>query len=233
MSADERVQVERPRLDDLLAAEGQQLAGQRRGALAGLACTSVSGAWSGSAGFSASQHQLDVAEDDREQVVEVVRHAAGQPADGLHLLGLPQLLLEAFAAARARARARVMSCITVARHSGSPVSRDGMTKTLQSTRTAAPVFRFSDGALAGPGRRGCAPPAAPARRCHPRSAGGTKSKIDRPSRLWSVVETGQPPPRLVQVEHPAVERREADELGAALDERAQRLVLLLRPLASR
>ena len=41
------------------------------------------------------QQELAVAGDGREQVVEVVGHAAGQPAHRLHLLGLPQLLLAA------------------------------------------------------------------------------------------------------------------------------------------
>jgi hypothetical protein len=36
-----------------------------------------------------------VAHDDGQHVVEVVRHAAGEPSQGLHLLPLPQLLLEA------------------------------------------------------------------------------------------------------------------------------------------
>ena len=35
-----------------------------------------------------------VAADDGEQVVEVVGHAAGQAADGLHLLRLAELLLQ-------------------------------------------------------------------------------------------------------------------------------------------
>jgi len=33
--------------------------------------------------------QLAVPQNDGQQVVEVVRHAAGEPSDGLHLLGLP------------------------------------------------------------------------------------------------------------------------------------------------
>ena len=40
-----------------------------------------------------AEEQLAVAEDDGEQVVEVVGHAAGQPSDRLHLLGLAELLL--------------------------------------------------------------------------------------------------------------------------------------------
>ena len=40
------------------------------------------------------QQHLGVAADDGEQVVEVVGDAAGEPADGLHLLRLAELLLE-------------------------------------------------------------------------------------------------------------------------------------------
>ena len=39
------------------------------------------------------QEQLAVSHDDHEEIVEVVRDAAGQPADGLHLLRLAELLL--------------------------------------------------------------------------------------------------------------------------------------------
>ena len=41
-----------------------------------------------------SRGELAEAEDDGEQVVEVVRHAPGEQADGLHLLRLAQLLFE-------------------------------------------------------------------------------------------------------------------------------------------
>ena len=40
------------------------------------------------------QHQVRVPEHDRQQVVEVVRDAAGQPADGFHAFGLPSLRLQ-------------------------------------------------------------------------------------------------------------------------------------------
>ena len=37
-------------------------------------------------------HDLGVAQDDGEDVVEVVRHAAGKRTEGFELLGLPELL---------------------------------------------------------------------------------------------------------------------------------------------
>ena len=40
------------------------------------------------------ERDLRAAHDGRQQVVEVVRHAAGEPADGLQLLGVPQLLVQ-------------------------------------------------------------------------------------------------------------------------------------------
>ena len=40
------------------------------------------------------EHQLAVAEDGGQDVVEIVRDAPGQTTDGLDLLGLPQLLLQ-------------------------------------------------------------------------------------------------------------------------------------------
>ena len=40
-----------------------------------------------------SSQQIEIADDDAEQIVEIMRHAAGQIADGLHLLRLAQLFL--------------------------------------------------------------------------------------------------------------------------------------------
>ena len=38
--------------------------------------------------------EIEVADDDAQHVVEVVRDAAGEPADGLELRGVEQALLE-------------------------------------------------------------------------------------------------------------------------------------------
>ena len=89
------VEVEHLRLDDLLAAEREQLlavsdaADSRR--LAG-SPASV-GARRVPAG-SASRQQVAVAEDGGQQVVEVVGDTAGQLADGFHLLRLQELGLD-------------------------------------------------------------------------------------------------------------------------------------------
>ena len=81
------------RLDDLLAAECQQLAREPRATRARLlnfcdvGVTRIVRAEIG-------QQQLAEAQDDRQQVVEVVRHAAGQASDGFHLLQLLVLRLQ-------------------------------------------------------------------------------------------------------------------------------------------
>ena len=85
-------------LQRLLAREGEQPLGQaappaaRRAARArGSASTSGDG-WA----MPALEH-LEGADDDGQQVVEVVRDAAGKLAEGVHLLRLAQALLGALA----------------------------------------------------------------------------------------------------------------------------------------
>jgi hypothetical protein len=75
-----------PGLHDLLTDEEQQLLGEVGGALRGLddlARLVLPG--------RLVEELRRVPENHREQVVEVVRDAASQPADRLHLLGLPEL----------------------------------------------------------------------------------------------------------------------------------------------
>ena len=52
----------------------------------------------GIVGAQAVQDQLAVAGDDGQQIIEIVRHAAGQHADRFHLLRLPQLIFQLAAA---------------------------------------------------------------------------------------------------------------------------------------
>ena len=87
------VQVEDLGLDDLLAAEHQQLPGEVRGSRAS-AADLLDVAAHGIVALQIHHHQLRVAQDDREQVVEVVRDPSRQLAHGFHLLGLPQLPFE-------------------------------------------------------------------------------------------------------------------------------------------
>ena len=87
------VQVEQCRIDNLLPAEGEQLAGERRRAQARLLnffniCLSRV-VW-----IEVLQEELAEPEHDGQQIVEVMRHAAGQPSDGFHLLRLLKLRLQ-------------------------------------------------------------------------------------------------------------------------------------------
>ena len=94
-AVDQGVQVDRLGVQGLPPPEGEQAAGElgaeRRRLLGLLQNLAVVGV-----GHTPLQ-QFQIAGDHRQQVVEVVRDAAGQLADRLHLLGLAQLLLHALA----------------------------------------------------------------------------------------------------------------------------------------
>ncbi len=90
--ADHVVQVEHPRLQRLLAAEGEELAGQGGRALFGLLDLLDVGPPL-VALVQPVAEQLALEGDGGQQVVEGVGDAAGQPAHGLHPLGVAQDLL--------------------------------------------------------------------------------------------------------------------------------------------
>ncbi len=87
-------QLKHLRPQRLLARESEQLAGQAGGAvrvgadLLDVVIVAV-------AGRVAHQHEVAIADDRGQDVVEVVGDAAGELADGLHLRGLGDLALEA------------------------------------------------------------------------------------------------------------------------------------------
>ena len=90
---DERVEVDHLRLEDLLPAEREELAGERARPLGGVVdlhevCAQRV------ALCDVRDGKARVAQDHRQQVVEVVRDAAREPADGLELLRLRELRLE-------------------------------------------------------------------------------------------------------------------------------------------
>ena len=87
------VQVEHLGGDGLLAGKGQQLPGEVGGALGRLPDFLQVGV-ERLRRVHLLQRQLRVAEDHAQHVVEIVGHAAGQPAHGFHLLGLGQLRLQ-------------------------------------------------------------------------------------------------------------------------------------------
>ena len=79
--------------EHLFPAERQQLAGERGGAVRGSPnLTEVLPDRLVRADLV--DQELGIAENRGEHVVEIMRHAARQPADGFHLLGVTQLLFE-------------------------------------------------------------------------------------------------------------------------------------------
>ncbi len=90
--ADDFVHVQALGLDDLAAAEGEQLAGQPGRALGGL--RDLLRGTRGRVIQLGHRQQRGVAVNDGEDVVEIVRDAAGKLADGLHFLRLAQLFLQ-------------------------------------------------------------------------------------------------------------------------------------------
>ena len=92
---DQPVGVDRARIERLPAREREQPLGQLRGPL-GADQRVVERAF-GARLDHAALGDAEIADDDGQQVVEVVRDAAGQLADRLHLLRLPQRLLGEFA----------------------------------------------------------------------------------------------------------------------------------------
>src|SRR6185369_11289780 len=87
------IQVQDARLAGLAAAEGQEPAGEgysaSRRLLDGLRVFDATGQAVG-----LDHEHLGVARDDCEEVIEIVRDAAGKTTDGFHLLRLPELFLE-------------------------------------------------------------------------------------------------------------------------------------------
>jgi hypothetical protein len=90
-AGDHAVEIEDRRLDDLLPAEGEQLARDGRRAER-RALDFVNPVTDARIEGRQLQQQLAASADRGQQVVEVVRHAAGEAADRLHLLAAAQLL---------------------------------------------------------------------------------------------------------------------------------------------
>src|SRR5918912_3833224 len=86
------VKIEHFGLHDLLAAEGEELAGEGGCSLSGFP-DRFEFAIQRIILPEASQGEINVAVDDREKVVEVVGHPARQLSDSLHFLRLSELFL--------------------------------------------------------------------------------------------------------------------------------------------
>ena len=95
--ADEGVEIEHARRQQLLATEGEKLAGQGGRPVGGLLHFHYLGVVRVVL-LQTEEEQFGVAGDDAQQVVEIVGDATGQPAHRLHLLRLPQIRLQADAA---------------------------------------------------------------------------------------------------------------------------------------
>ncbi len=91
--AEHGVQIEDCRLDRLAAAEGEELAGDRAGAIDCLLHVGEVGL-AGRVLRQIRAEQLGIAADDHQDVVEVVRQAAGEVTDRIDLLRVLQLSLE-------------------------------------------------------------------------------------------------------------------------------------------
>ena len=90
------VQIQIAQLQNFLPAEQQQLPRQRRRTLGG--DPDLLDAIRLVRGKPAVVHeQVHLQPDDRQDIVEIVRHAAGQLAEALHFLGLPKLRFHGFA----------------------------------------------------------------------------------------------------------------------------------------
>ena len=84
--------AERARRDKLTPPEREQLSGQPGGAIGSLENLLHVSA-TGIVALHRCFEQLSVAPHQRQQVIEVVRDAASQPANRLHFLRLPQLVV--------------------------------------------------------------------------------------------------------------------------------------------
>ena len=92
-AGDHGVEIEQRRLDDLLAAEGEQLAGELGGPLTSPPNRrDVRPPWI--ALVEILQQQLAIPQHDGQQIIEIVGHASGEPSNRLHLLGLLKLRLQ-------------------------------------------------------------------------------------------------------------------------------------------
>ena len=94
MSATTRVEIDRFGPDHLMASERQELTRERRGALRRRGDLG-GGRVERMFGPQAAGDQFRVADDHRQQIVEVVRDAAGEAADRFELLRLMELRFEA------------------------------------------------------------------------------------------------------------------------------------------
>jgi len=93
MTSGRRIEIDDLGPQDLAPAEGQELSGQGRGSPA-RTVDPLDLSPDLALRRDALQQQPGVPHDRGQQIVEVVRHASCQPADGLHPLRLLELLVD-------------------------------------------------------------------------------------------------------------------------------------------
>ncbi len=93
MNAKQRHDIGRARLKRLTAREDKQPLRQGRAAIGGIIGVAGPAMQPLVRGFGLLLQKLEIAEDGGEQIVEVMRDAAGELADRFELLSLPQLRL--------------------------------------------------------------------------------------------------------------------------------------------
>ena len=162
------VELQRLRAQRLAAREGEQLAHEARRAIGVL--LDLHDVLEGRIGRPViGEQQIGIADDRGQHVVEVMRDAAGELADRLHLLALREILLQRALLGRVEredggARALVAAADRRPRRRSAPSARAGA---FQRRRRAGAI---SPSPLAGRGDRMRARPA--------RSRSATRSKID-------------------------------------------------------
>ena len=189
------------------AAEREQLARQRRGALSGPAHF-VDDLLFGSRQVVPLAEDVAVADHDHQQIVEVVCHAAGELPDGLHLLGLPELLLKPGGFAHVSRDREVLHPPVSAFHGRRP-SLDGAARAVRPGQVEAdtPPVAATDCAMKRFEARavlGCNQPLefrADERRCARRSVHRESACVD--------------------LEDRAVRRQQRDRFGARVHDRLQ------------
>src|SRR6267143_4036611 len=138
---DDRVQVENGGLDDLLPAEGQQLASERAGAVSGLA-DFLGVAVQDHVGAETLFQERTVADNHADGVVEIVGYASGEAADRFHLLRLEELPLQKLALGDVLVHAFVANRDTILKnHAG--VGRDPQRCAVLAVQLHLEVLHFA------------------------------------------------------------------------------------------
>ena len=106
---DDRIHFEHVRHEGMLATEGEELRGERGCATRGIPnFADVICHCALHAHFV--QEQVAIAEDGGEEIIEVVRHAAGELAEGFHFLRARKLVMQVFASRDVHERPDELRC---------------------------------------------------------------------------------------------------------------------------